>query len=292
MAITGDQIKTAIEKRLAEMVKARNAYIKSGEFLFKLGIKIDGVGHKPYFCDCVETVAGLFIDQLCEELTAKYANGTPARVGIDAEFFKTISETKRNYRDKNTLFDLFSDQCNSDEALIALYIASVDFNAIAESINQQVLELNDTGLKLFSSTIIRSLGLSNLDGYFRPYAKGRFIICHRYPTDYFKNHETLKDLTPLMNALYHVQNEADMSFGPALNEYMQAIRDLNYSIQKIPSRTVFGKGRHLEIHCFKDKHELRFSSQAMEAIFAFLSLNGHEELVEKLMSRFNMLEAA
>lgn len=83
-----------------------------------------------------------------------------------------------------------------------------------------------------------------------------------------------------------------MSLGVAISEYISAVKDLSWSREKIASRTAFGKGGHLEIHCFKDKHEYRFSLQAFDALIAFLMLNGEADAADRIIEKTGLQEAA
>ena len=177
-------------------------------------------------------------------------------------------------------------------AFIERYLSAVDFDQIASGINTQAKKLGSTGLEIFADKIIYQLHLANMDGYYAPYRKGRWVICHSYPLDYNDNYRKLSELSLLSNALFEIEKESGVQFGKALEEYMEAGRNLSWGCEKIASRTVFGKGGNLEICCFKEKHEFRFSDKAFEALMAFLTINGKADQVDKIMSKTGLLEAA
>jgi hypothetical protein len=209
-----------------------------------------------------------------------------------------ISENRRHGDNKlAALFrenDLSSCAPNSetDVALIECYLSAVDFEQIAADLNQQTQALSATGLELFAGKIIHELNLGHMNSYYAPYSKGRWVICQAYTFNCYDNYRKMAELVILQNAFSHVQKDSGIQFGTALDEYMQAGKNLCYGCEKIPSRTAFGKGGQLEIHCFKEKHEFRFSTKAFEALLAFLTINGKADKVEDIMEKTNLLEAA
>jgi hypothetical protein len=177
-------------------------------------------------------------------------------------------------------------------AFIERYLSAVDFEQIVGQINTQAKELGATGLEIFADKIIYQLHLANMDGYYSPFRKGRWVICQAYPLNYNDSYKKLSELSLLSNALNEIEKESGVQFGTALEEYMEAGRNLSWGREKIASRTVFGKGGNLEICCFKEKHEFRFTDKAFEALMAFLTINGKADQVDVIMSKTDLLEAA
>ncbi|MDO9142017.1 MAG: hypothetical protein Q7U38_16980, partial [Methylobacter sp.] len=102
----------------------------------------------------------------------------------------------------------------------------------------------------------------------------------------------INELAALKNAFGLIEKESGVSFGVAMDEYISAIQNLNWSSEKIASRSVFGKGGHLEIHCFKDKHEYRFSVQTFDTLMAFLMINGEADAADRIIEKTGLREAA
>ena len=166
------------------------------------------------------------------------------------------------------------------------------FDAIANSINDQVEILEEKGLNMLACSIIDRLNLKCLDGYYAPYKKAGRIVCQTWSVGYHDSHTKISELTVLRDGFGIIEEESGVSFGVALNTYISAVNNLSWSCEKITSRSVFGKGGHLEIHCFKDKHEYRFSVQAFDTLMAFLMINGETDAADRIIEKTGLREAA
>ncbi len=133
--------------------------------------------------------------------------------------------------------------------------------------------------------------MGHISGYYAPTRKGNRIICHGRAFNYYDSFSKVRELMTLQEAFSEIETTSGISFGTAMSEYITAAKQLNSRQEKIPSRTVFGKGKHLEIHCFKDKHEYRLSIPAFDAVVAFLTINGEADVAEDILNA-NLLEAA
>jgi hypothetical protein len=294
MTITADSIKSTIKSRLLEMLESRREFISHSSFLETLGIKIKN--DRLYLSECIESVAKKYIEDLCKNLTDQYSNGTPAEISVDSDLYMVITRRDRELEYSEAVGYGKSPGTDTDTekefAFIERYLNAVDFDQIASGINRQAKELGATGLEIFADKIIYQLHLANMDGYYAPYRKGRWVICQAYPLNYNDNYRKLSELSLLSNALREIEKESGVQFGSALEEYMDAGNNLRYGRETIASRTVFGKGGNLEICCFKEKHEYRFTHKAFEALMAFLTINGKADHVDKIMSKTDLLEAA
>ena len=288
--ITAESIRKTVESRIAEMVESRHEYLKQGEFLTSLGIS---VRNNLTLHHCLENVFAHYLDFLCGKLTQENAEGTPAKIAIEPTFYQLF--THRDQRNK-ALCELFfqhqDGHLESDQALAKTYLDAVAFADITDAINRQLSELVDTGLHLFARKMIDIFNLSSFDGYYSPYCKSGRVVCQTWSFNYHDVYKKLPELFAVGNALQRIEQDAALCFGAALDDYITAAKNLGYQCEKIPYRSVFGKGSHLEIHCYKDKHEHRFSQPGMDAMLAFLMLNGEPGTAEKLMSKLNIAEAA
>lgn len=291
MTITANSIESAIKNRLLEMAEARHELIKQASRLSSLGVDVKNTS--LYIGSCLESVTDTYINNLCRKLTAEHAGGTPAEIRVNPDLYKIISDRSRD-RDFSYSFHEHADgDLDADREMVLKFLNAVDFEKIAEVINEQIAGLVETGLNIFAKKIISLLNLESSRGYYEPYrGRSNRIICLARAFDYYDSHSKISDLLVLKNAFEVVKQEAVLSFGVALDEYIRSAQQLNWQCEKIPSRSVFGKGGHLEIHCFKDKHEYRFSIQAFDAIVAFLTINGEADIADKLMSKAGLLEAA
>lgn len=291
MTITANSIESAIKTRLLEMAESRYDLLKQASRLSSLGV--DTKNTSLYIGSCLESVADAYINNLCRNLTAEHAGGTPAEIQVDQNLYRIISSRSCS-RDFSYSFHEHTDgDLEADKEMALKFLNAVDFEKIAKIINEQMAGLVETGLNIFAKKIISLLNLDSSRGYYEPYrGRSNRIVCPAWAVNYYDSHSKIRDLLVLKNAFEVVEREAALSFGVTLDEYIQAAQRLNWQCEKIPSRSVFGKGGHLEIHCFKDKHEHRFSIQAFDAILAFLTINGEADIADKLMSKAGLLEAA
>ncbi len=290
MTITAESIKSNIKQRLLEMVESRYELIKHARLISCLGITVND--SRLYIGDCFESVAETYLKNLCEKLTSEHANGTPAKVSLDTGLYKIISGRGRRDSFSEQFWSHVDGDPVADKALIEIYLAGVKFVAIAESINHQLEALEEEGLKLLAKLIIDDLNLKIERGYYEPYKKAGRIICQTWAVSYSNAYSKVNKLTALKDAFKIIEVEAGISLTVAITDYISATKDLSWSQEKIASRTMFGKGSHLEIQCFKDKHEYRFSPQAFDALIAFLIINGESDVANHIIEKIGLLEVA
>jgi len=280
-----ESIKSEIKHKLLKMLACRREFIESADTLSSLGVEIR-TGNL-YLSFCVESVTKTHIQDLCKKLTLEYANGTPARIEIDSALYCIISArtTRHNFpefhHDNNLALD--------HEKLVDRYLDAVNFESITDDINRQASALNNTGLNLIARQLINKLNLTNLDSCRRPVRKWSRIICQTWAFNYLSGHSEISALEAVRNAFDIISNDAGITFGSAMSDYISAAKGLHYGCQKIVSRSVFGKGGHLEIRCFNDKHEFRFSIQAFDSIMAFLTIHGESDIVDLIMGKTDLL---
>lgn len=290
MTITAESIKSTIKSRLLEMVESRHELIKQAQFLSTLGISIKD--SKIYIGECFESVAECYLQNLCGKLSSQHSNGTPATVLLNVELYKVISSRSRCGTFAEQFWSHVDGDLEADKSLIESYLAEVKFDAIAESIKEQLASLEEKGLNMLARQIIDQLNLKCVRGYYEPYQKSGRVICRTWPVKYIDAYSKINELVTLKHAFNIIEKESEMSFGNTLDDYISALKNLNWSQETIVSRTVFGKGGHLEIYCFKDKHEYRFSVQVFDALVAFLMINGEAEIADKIIETTALREAA
>ncbi|MBS3953695.1 MAG: hypothetical protein CTY34_00615 [Methylobacter sp.] len=290
MTVTAETIKSTIQSRLLEMVESRHELIKHAQSLSGLGISVRD--SRLYISECFEAVAESYLENLCGKLSSQHSNGTPAKVSLDVALYKVISSRSRREKFAELFWSHVDGDLEADRALIEAYLAEVKFEAIAESINQQVGSLEEKGLNMLACKIIDRLNLKCERGYYEPYKKAGRVICQTWSVNYHDAYSKISELTALSEAFSIIEKESGVSLGVAISEYISAIKDLSWSREKIASRTIFGKGGHLEILCFKDKHEYRFSIQAFDALIAFLTINGEADAADRVIEKTGLQEAA
>jgi hypothetical protein len=241
--ITAESIRKTVESRIAEIVESRHEYLKQGAFLTSLGIS---VSNNLTLHHCLENVFAHYLDFLCGKLTQENAEGTPAKIAVDPAWCQLF--THRDQRNK-ALCELFfqhqDGHLESDQALAKTYLDAVAFTDISEAINRQLSELVDTGLHIFARKMIDVLNLSSFDCYYSPYRKSGRVICQAWSFSYHDVYKKLPELLAVGNALQRIEQDAALCFGAALDDYLTAAKNLSYQHDKIPYRSVFGKGGHL-----------------------------------------------
>ena len=293
MIPTAESLEKTLKSRLIDAVEKRCALMNSASYLKILGVDVGNLNAGTL--NCMDEVAKQYIDDLCKKLTAHYANGTPAKIELNRESYQVGYHHRCGNRLTRQTVDLFH-ECDNGESfdkeigLIDVYLKRLDFAAIAAEINRQVSELGNEGLRLIANSITDWLGLRYLRRGVAVRSKRIVIGCYafRYSTVW----ETIRTLKNLQAGLALIEKDAGLSFGNAITDLIKAADDLNYNRQVIASRTACGKGGNLEIHCFKDKHEYRFTKEAFDAILAFISLNGFEDVANQVLDALNMAEAA
>lgn len=287
---TAETIQKNIKSRLLEMIESRKELLRHIAFLSSLGVDASSrESTKIYFHRCIEAVTGTYIKNLCKKLTLEYADGTPAEIEVDSDLYKLIDNMPLILRSR-----FLSDDTTLDDqkVLIDVYLHKVDFEKIASEICEQATQLKDTGRNFIAQRILDRFCLKNLEGHYAPFQKKGRVFCHTWPVNYWDSHTKVREIESISSALNMISHDGGLVFGQAINEYLSAIQDLSSKQERLPSRSVFGKGGHLEIHCFKDKHEFRFSIQTFDAILAFLMINGEADAADKIMKRIAIKEAA
>lgn len=293
MIPNAESLEKTLKSRLIDAVESRCALMKSASYLKILGVDIGNLNANAL--NCMDEVAKKYIDDLCKKLTAHYANGTPAKIELDEDLYqvghyrKGLNNLIRQTRDVFHECDN-GENLEKEKGLIDVYLSNLDFTAIAAEINRQALALGNEGLRLIALGITDWLGIRYLRRGVTVRSNRIVIGCYafRYSTVW----ETIRTLKNLQAGLALIEKDAGLSFGNAITDLIKAADDLNYNRQVIASRTACGKGGNLEIHCFKDKHEYRFTKEAFDAILAFISLNGFEDVANQVLDALNMAEAA
>jgi len=273
--VNAQTLKQDITSRLHDAIRSKELFEKEASFLQILGVPLRD--NSIDLGELLESVTGNYLDSICKRLTAHFAEGTPAKISIDRDLYILIS--LRGSDEHRELQSQVRNRLNTFESDIKVsdsYLEAIEFKTIAESINTQRENLKNTGLSILAASICTHLHFEHLDGHNKPYLKHGKLVVNTWAFNHYRAYEVVKDLTGVALALKAVEKE-----------------QLSYQgHEKIPSRTVFGKGSHLEIHIFKEKHEFRLSMEAFEAILAFLSLNGKEAVVTQIMEKTKLLEAA
>lgn len=290
MSINAESLKSSIQSLLLQMAISRHELIKHARILADMGVSTKD--SNVCFGECLEAITGSYLVNLCEKVSAHHSNGTPAKVSLDPNLYGLIFGSRRRREFAEQFMSHKDGDLEADKLLIATYLAEVKFDAIAESVNEQIENLEQNGLCLLATEIIGCLNLKFEGGFYEPYTKNGRVICISRPMIFHYSHDAIKKVSTLNDALRIIETESGLSFGAALAEYTKAINGLCWKSDRIASRSVFGKGGHLEVHCFNEKHEYRFSLLAFEALIAFMMLNGEAEAADRIIKKTGLQETA
>jgi hypothetical protein len=290
---TDETMKNNIKSRLIEMVESRRELIGHINFLNSIGVDVDINRNRDlYLSNSLESVAGTYIEHLCKKLTQEHAAGTPAEIEIDSAAYKVITNRDVDRSFSSRFGDDKVSCLNDEKLLINTYLDMIDFKLIASQISEQTAQLKVSGLNILANRIISQFSMNHMDSSYAPIQKKARIHCHSWTVNYWQSYEKVKDIAQTMNAFQLIESDAGINFSGSIELYLEGVQKLSSRQENMPPRTVYGKGTHLEIHCFKEKHEFRFSLQAFDAILAFLTINGEEAAANAVMASIYVKEAA
>jgi hypothetical protein len=282
-----EEIRNTIFVNLLNANIYKKEYLNAESKLIALGIKEKNETRLSVVY-IVEDVIHYYFDELCKLLTLNHNGDMPGLVSMNKDLYQCP---------RNTRFSLcHADNASLDELdkLHEEVLDGIDFNTIHQHLAQQVSSLRQRGLNIIVEQIFKALSLKSYRGYHSQKSlstKVRRIICTTSPATSRYTYQACEEIYKLSEALNLISEQSDIDYGNGLTLLIADIQALGYH-QAIPSRTVYGKGNILEIHCFLSKYEFRFSLDAFEAIHAFILLNGSEEQIEELEHSLELLNQA
>jgi len=293
------QIPTASEMN-AELIKKLFESAEAGMSLRNAMSTLEGNGLKYFNINAnIETiiveVLRRYFNALCSSLTKAYADNSPAVITLDESYF-TFGQS--HFDDGNQflrsglhrrLYDAHSGGIDLHKALILECTGCIPFFQIEADLRHSVENIKSEGLKLMSAALIKELYLDSIHRT-AIRSKGRFLVAETYPCRGLGVHEKIRELRRIDQALIAIQNQSDIDFGDAVEGIIQHLGNCNHS-ELIPSRTCFGKGGDLEIHCFKEKYEFRFSHAGFDAIAAFVFMHGSDKNTETIAKITESIQA-
>ena len=285
-----------IEAQAAEMmsshcaalvVKVVSSFIIAAEAVKELrevGAKVDAFGSYDLSGYVTQAIA-TYLKKICDDATKSFAGGTLAKCEYDDKWLSSDSY----YRRGAALDRFMKDPQNGDVNVLAKeVVATINFNLIHREIVKNAVTLKQTGLEQQANDLCRYLSLVPR-GYWRnsPYIKGQQIICETSAATHSYNYrrDREKNFDLIENALQMVGRMTGVNFGTSTALLLEAISKLKYE-QKLASRTNLGKGSNLQIVCFKDKFEFRFSEEAFTAVMTFVLEHATGECAEQVRKFF------
>lgn len=264
----------------------------------------------PNFRSMFYDIVGNYFDNLAELLSNQHSGGTPAKIEIHKSFYKiyydrnffvntSLSRDQKYPENKSVenAWEMLSEaekSLSSSEIyqLLCKVINKIDFNAISESIENQISTLHAYGKRIISKGVCDFLNINS--AYKVPRMKSRMMVFSVSSVDssglgsYRLTHE-IEVISSYMNS---IDEGLGKDFSYVASELSLAIGKLSFGGGGIPSRTVYGKGRGVEVVCFKEKYEFRFTREAFSTLQAFICLNGGDGEVERIMGVSGLLAKA
>jgi hypothetical protein len=277
-------MRSDIEQKVSSLLKAAGLANECIADINSLSpaISIDSVDVE----DCIENFMKQYFADICSFLSKEYSEGTPASVDIDWMRFIPEDECSQFYDEFRRFNRERATQIKSEES-VRQFANAIQFKWIESELTRQVAELKEKGSCIIADRLVAHLGLGGRCSV----AVQRYgrIILRFSPADYWRNYQEVRDYSSFEDCLGHVTAETKFDFGSAVTLLKHAIDSLTYDKQQIASRTVFSKGAPLEIVCFKEKYEFRFTPPAFEAITAYIALHGNENSVAAISNFFEQI---
>jgi len=254
------------------------------------GINDTGIGTGFDIDDIVQNIIQKYFTSLCASLNEDYTEHSAAKIELNSNYytfraqgaFLTDSLWDRLYKSRNGSLDLH-------QILILECLECIPFGRIESDLNNAIKNLHADNCRIVSDRIISSLSLYRYRRNNVCFKRGFFVSETSAVGDsLFQEGERFFYIE---QSLFAVQQECGVDFGSAVSEIRKYIWEMR-GFDTIPSRTCFGKGGNLEIHCFNKKTEFRFSEQGFDAIVAFILVHGDEACVEKITKITNDLQKA
>ena len=287
---TADEMRNSISQKLECMFQALLSANESISVVDRLCPNVRTL--KLDFDDCVEDLLKAFFTDLCNALSREYSQGTPATIDIDWTRFTEESESSTRARSRRHRYEEEPDNVRGASATEVL-VNTIRFDNIVADLERQAAALQQVGKSILANGMMSFLGLTHLRSSIN--IKSGRICAETYAADYWARHQALHDYSKFEDALTDANFETGVEFGCAVSRLKNAVMEMTYDRQEIPSRTTFGKGAAMEIVCFKSKYEFRFTRPAFDAIAAYVTLHGNETsvaAVTKLLDEISNQNAA
>lgn len=279
-------MRAELKQRLIEMVNARDAFNQNIAELKRIGIapRTD----RLFLSEATERAISFYFEKLCSRLTTEHANGTPAEVklayslyGFDRSSYDD-QECGLNEPFYHKLIDAGDEPTECQIDLMEEAVGRIDFDAIEQSLTGQVNGLANEGLRLIAENYMHAMNIYYSHASMK--ITGRHVVLQMDSCDNFSSYQWRQELQHVLQLHGQVQQMGGVCLGNSIHELDMAVCRLSFENPTIPSRTAFGKGTDLEIVCFKDKYEFRYSRKAFDAILAFISLFGKGERFASLLN--------
>jgi len=284
---------------MRDVVEARHQFKKAQAILSEHGIS-EGRSFMSGLRSHFEDVLKHYFEEKSRELTRLHADGTPAEVSLDSRFYSFERMPSFMYHDSH-LRENSDDRYIRQEAWHKLQDAetqeaeasaqvrvmcealdSLNWEGIKNDLESQANSLASEGRRLVAETVVNQLSMKHR--FHEPkFKSGRFIFS-TYSTSWMQNHDKMREVHKLIDALNKITQETGFVFGHALHALNHEIQNLGYDKEQIASRTILCKGDPIEVRCFKEKYEYRFTQDAFEAIQAFISLYGGDAEIDAVMN--------
>ena len=280
---------------LESLLQESAVYFKSTVNLNSLGVKLNSSNKD--LSAFVVNVVNFYFKSLNKDLTIAHANGTPAEIEIDPDYYtferlpsgsyyKEDDGVSLNESFRLNLVRVENESIEDQREVIKDLLSRIQFKKIEDDLKANVDQLLNEGLKLIADGLVTSLGI---DGkYDNTLIKAGFVICQTsssVPNHYYKLLSTREFETKLRV----VAKYTTIDFGNAHEKLNNAL-ETTYKHDPIPSQTTFGKSNNLSIKCFKNRYDYILTYEAFDAIYAFVMMYGSKKSTDALSKVATQIE--
>lgn len=291
MLLTAQQMKAELVERFAILVQYLEDYRSASYRLTNIGADVRS--DYDTLLDHLESVLKHTFEQMTESLTTKYASSTPVTIELSSAHYEFYKSPKLTCSMRDRVIEADKQTCARQLDVLKEVADRIDFDAIYNDLFQQISGIDTAAMKAHCETLLHGLGIGFLHKPIR--RTDRHVHLSRATTSYAYAYLTIEEYQRLNDAIAAVTKDTAQDFGHGLESFIQALENLNYSCEVIPTRSHFGKGCALEIICFKNKYEFRLTHAAIAAIEAFVSVHGSSVSIQTLshfQDRLEQLQAA
>jgi hypothetical protein len=283
------ELQTELKNNFIKMHQAKLDYKSSVVRLGEVGVKLRVDSDYYFIFSLVVKTMKYYFDNVCNELTRVHAKGTTGQIKLNQKYyqFETINKGQTNDPDNKPLLSSslceelkLSDSKDNDSVsdLLERIADSIDFELIENLLKKEVATIYSDGLAEMANHLVSALNIGS--DLWPPKIKGRFVLCQTTNIDHCYNKR--KEYELMQRSLDIIASLSGINFGSAINIFTKEYIETRIS-GLIKSRTVFGKGENLEIHCFTSSIKFRFNYDAFIAVAEFVATNGNQTNKEKTL---------
>lgn len=243
----------------------------------------------PFHYEALERRLKATIAQLLRKVSAAHRGQTDASIELDQlegrhyDFDVMFRKASDVYRRNEVRSDCVDDKIDIAD-LSQLVLAKLDFEALADQINELAERLPLTGLTEAADFLQRELGLfekaRSWEGKVR--RTSRHVVIET--TDYSDRYSRARRWKQVSDYMRVFGAEAGVDLvAVGFQDLAAACDALGYE-ESIPSRTKFGEGHNVMVQTFQQKVKIYFDPETYNAFIAFLQAYSGDPLFEEAIA--------